>query len=146
VSALSIAAPTSSADACAACEAPLRPTARYCLVCGTRRAGTRPEFLDVLEAGTPVVAPFVASAPRGDGPQAWPFALLGVVLLALLVGLLAGHQLGDRHQPATTPVIRVVGASPSTAAPAASSAATAATTASTATPSTTAAAPATGTP
>jgi hypothetical protein len=135
VSVLSTAAPTSAADACAACEAPLRPTGHYCLVCGTRRAGTRPEFLDVLEAAPPLVAPVVALTPRGHGPQVWPFALLGVVLLALLVGLVAGHELGDRRQSTATPVIRVEGASPSTAAPAA-----------TAPPPATAAAPAVGAP
>lgn len=129
-------------DTCAVCRSPLSPAARYCLQCGARRAGARLEFLDVLDeqpgrAPAATAAAPVASAPprppaRLDALRTWPFGLTAVVLLALLVGLIAGRWLSDRDTTnnAATQVIRVEG----TGAPAVAggNAATTATTATTA--------------
>lgn len=115
-------------DACATCHAPLNPDARYCLRCGARRAGARLEFLDVLDeqpGPVPAAAPVAAPTPRVDAPRTWPFGLTAVVLLALLVGLVAGHYLSDRDDggAAATQVIRVEGAGAATStAPAATQA------------------------
>jgi hypothetical protein len=110
-------------EACAACGAPLGASARYCLSCGTRRAGSPSTFLDALgdppEARPVAVSP--VSLPQPDEPRLWSLALTAVVLLALLVGLLAGHWLGERDQRGTaTQVTRTEGsaAAPPTAAPA----------------------------
>jgi hypothetical protein len=85
-------------EACAVCGALLGASARYCLSCGTRRAGSPSAFLDALgdpSEARPVAVPPVASSPS-DEPRLWSLALTAVVLLALLVGLLAGHWLGER--------------------------------------------------
>jgi hypothetical protein len=119
-------------DACAVCRSPLSPDARYCLQCGARRAGARLEFLDVLdEQPGRATAPALAATARADVPartarldvlRTWPFGLTAVVLLALLIGLVAGRWLSDRDATtAATQVIRVegAGATPAAAAPAA---------------------------
>ena len=125
-------------DACAVCHSPLRPEARYCLQCGARREGARLEFLDVLDersgppaAGAPARRPAPAATlptppSRLDAVRTWPFGLTAVVLLALLIGLLAGHWIDDRDDDAAaTQVIRVegAGAAAGAAAPAATTAA-----------------------
>jgi hypothetical protein len=130
-------------DTCAVCRSPLNPAARYCLQCGERRAGARLEFLDVLDdqpgraraggaattAGSarPAVAAAAAPPSRLDTLRSWPFGLTAVVLLALLIGLLAGHWLSDRtDDTAATQVIRVegTGAAAGTALPSGASTAT----------------------
>lgn len=130
-------------DACAVCRSPLNPAARYCLQCGARRAGARLEFLDVLDeqpgrahaAASVLLAPAATTPPRPpsrlDALRTWPFGLTAVVLLALLVGLLAGRWLSDRDDPgsAATQVIRVEGTGVPAAAGAAAPTATTATTA-----------------
>jgi hypothetical protein len=129
-------------DTCAVCRSPLNPAARYCLQCGARRAGARLEFLDVLDE-QPGRAHAVASAPlapaatapprppsRLDALRTWPFGLTAVVLLALLVGLLAGRSLSDRDDAggAATQIIRIEGtgapASAGTSTPTATTATT----------------------
>ncbi|HEY6758460.1 MAG TPA: hypothetical protein VI318_03185 [Baekduia sp.] len=122
-------------DACASCGTPLGASARYCLTCGTRRAGARPAFLEVRDEPPTAVPP--VTLPQPDAPHPWPFAVTAAVLLALLVGLLTGHLLSDRDDHGTaTQVIRVEGQGASAALPAATAAP------STAAPATTAAAPA----
>jgi hypothetical protein len=137
-------------DACAVCHSPLSPEARYCLQCGARRAGARLEFLDVLDersgpaadgARRPIPAAALPASPaRLDALRSWPFGLTAVVLLALLIGLLAGHWINDRTDDAAgTQVIRVEGAAGGgAAAPAASSAAPATAAPSSAAPAATA--------
>lgn len=101
---------------CATCAAPLAPTGRYCLRCGTRRAGARLDVLDALSdpapAPAPVPPPSLPTPPAPfDALRSWPFGLIAVVLLALLIGLLAGHWISDRRASADrtgTQVIRVV--------------------------------------
>jgi hypothetical protein len=121
-------------DACAVCHSPLGPDARYCLTCGARRAGARLEFLDVLDerpGHPPAAAPVAAPTPppsRLDVLRTWPFGLTAVVLLALLIGLVAGRWLSDRDDDgnaAATQVIRVEGAGAGAAVAPAASASTA---------------------
>lgn len=145
-------------EACAGCGAPLSADQRYCLSCGIPRAGTRLTFLDVLHsevAATGVVErdsqpaallrmPALSSVStrsgwwEGEGGASTRlrentglFALLGVLLLALLIGLLLGHWVnGGAKNVAVIPpkqVIEVKGlnlpaASAATAVPTASSA------------------------
>jgi hypothetical protein len=118
--------PDGGPETCATCRMPVGPTQRYCLHCGARRAGIRLEFLDVLDddrrrvaaapatAGGPAAA---ATAPDDAGVRSWPFGLTAVVLLALLVGLLAGRWVADarRGETTATQVIRVEGAGGSAA-------------------------------
>lgn len=109
-------------SACAGCGAPLDASARYCLNCGTRRAGAPPAFLDVVDQAPAVVPPPV-TLPQPPAPRTWPLALAVVVLLALLVGLLAGHWLGERDRGGdgrgtATQVIGVAGQGASVAVPA----------------------------
>jgi hypothetical protein len=148
-------------EPCAGCGAPLGADQRYCLSCGIPRSGTRLPFLDVLhseaaaagvvEAGSQpasllrmaALAPAEGPTPSGGwggqsgGPAArlreyTPlFALLGVLLLALLIGLLLGHWAsGGAKTVAATPakqVVEVKGLPAATAAPAVTAPATAAT-------------------
>jgi hypothetical protein len=121
---------------CPNCSAALAPDQRYCLACGKPVSPVRLEFLDVLEsenqpygaAGSPVVAlapGYAQVAEPATGAQAWLrrysglFALVGVLLLAIIVGLLVGHWVTQNKTPATS-VVKVEGL-PS-AAPAAASA------------------------
>lgn len=146
-------------ETCAGCGAPLGADQRYCLSCGIPRAGTRLPFLDVLHseaAATGVVEPgsqpaallrMPALSAASTHPGWWEgeggmsaklrentglFALLGVLLLALLIGLLLGHWVngGSKNVAVVPPkqVIEVKGlnlpaASAATAAPTASGAA-----------------------
>jgi hypothetical protein len=150
-------------EPCAGCGAPLGADQRYCLSCGIPRSGTRLPFLDVLhseaaaagvvEAGSqPASLLRMAALAPAEGPAAsggWGgqgggpasrlreytplFALLGVLLLALLIGLLLGHWAsGGAKTVATTPAKQVVEikglpaatAAPTVTAPAATSPAT----------------------
>src|SRR5271154_6940543 len=94
--------PSDSAT-CTNCSAPLVADQRYCLSCGQPCSPVRLAFLDVLQnerqqpqAATPYAASPVAYAqsPQQDGPQDWLrryaplFAVLSVLLLAMVIGLL----------------------------------------------------------
>jgi hypothetical protein len=125
-------------EPCAGCGAPLGADQRYCLSCGIPRAGTRLPFLDVLHAEA-ASAGIVeqSSAPAsllrmpaltssggawgGSGgaaaggfgvrvrENAGLFALLGVLLLALLIGLLLGHWVSGASRPvAAAPAKQIV--------------------------------------
>jgi hypothetical protein len=142
-------------EPCAGCGAPLGADQRYCLSCGIPRAGTRLPFLDVLhseatasgviERGSPPAAllrmPSLSSLSTHPGwwegedgmsaklrENTGLFALLGVLLLALLIGLLLGHWVnGGSKNVAVVPskqVIEVKGLNlpAATAVPSASSA------------------------
>jgi hypothetical protein len=92
-------------ELCGTCGSPLAADQRYCLTCGTRRADARLPFLDILRhEGTGHVVPF-AAAPAFGGPAApvvpvgltdrarantGLIASVGVLLLAMLIGVLVG--------------------------------------------------------
>jgi hypothetical protein len=128
---------TLAREPCAGCGAPLGADQRYCLSCGIPRAGTRLPFLDVLHAeasvaganGTaaqstallrmPALNPAVSERSGGwDGVDSVAvklrentglFALLGVLLLALLIGLLLGHWVsGGSRNIAAVPAKQVI--------------------------------------
>jgi hypothetical protein len=140
---------------CPNCSAALAPDQRYCLACGKPVSPVRLAFLDVLEAesqpypaGQSAVGVFAPGYPPAaepsTGAQAWLrrysglFALLGVLLLAIIVGLLVGHWITQNKTPAAQ-VVKVEGlsglapsaagasATPTTTAPAASTPASGAT-------------------
>ena len=114
----------SGSSTCANCGAPLVADQRYCLSCGQPASPVRLAFLDVLEtertpqlgAGSPVPVPGAYSpyAEPAVGP-AWVrryaplFAVLAVLLLALVVGLLVGHWVTQSKAPAGAEVVRVEG-------------------------------------
>jgi hypothetical protein len=93
---------------CAGCGAPLASDQRYCLACGRPASPVRLAFLDVLQAEPGTAATAILGAPSAAGYQPPPdppgmlgslrrysglFGLLGVLLAALLIGLLVGHWL-----------------------------------------------------
>jgi hypothetical protein len=93
---------------CAGCGAQLAPDQRYCLACGRPASPVRLAFLDVLQAEPGTAATTILGAPAAAGYQPPPdppgmlgslrrysglFGLLGVLLAALLIGLLVGHWL-----------------------------------------------------
>jgi hypothetical protein len=114
----------SESSTCANCSAPLVADQRYCLSCGQPCSPVRLAFLDVLEterqpqlgAGTVGNAP-VAFTPYLE-PAAGPawlrryaplFAVLSVLLLALIVGLLVGHWVTQSKVSSAPQVIKVEG-------------------------------------
>jgi hypothetical protein len=103
----------STTATCAGCGAPLAPDQRYCLSCGRPSSPVRLAFLDVLQgeyqtngvgstssfAGGVGGAALYAPPPEPQGTldslrrYSGLFGLLGVLLAALLIGLLVGHWL-----------------------------------------------------
>ena len=145
---MSLAPVPSEGATCANCSAPLVADQRYCLACGHPCSPVRLAFLDVLQAENhPQVAsgpfapgPFasapVAYAPLQDpsGAEGWLrrfsplFAVLSVLLMAMIVGLLVGHWVTQSKAPGPQ-VLKVEGltaaapiASAATATPAATAA------------------------
>jgi hypothetical protein len=111
--------PIGAADACAACGAPLAADQRYCLECGERRAATS----SVLLAGPPTraeapPAPPASAPPRvpgGAGTEQRSSTLMviagvGVLLLAMGVGVLIGRSGSSKQVAALPQVISVSGA------------------------------------
>lgn len=108
---------------CATCGSPLAPDQSFCLSCGTRRRDARIAFRDVLatEAAPVVASPagggggwppsngaLAAGAPQGpQGPGRvtyMPFlATLGLLLLALSVGIWIGRK--PEKTAAAAPVV-----------------------------------------
>jgi hypothetical protein len=137
VSTESIASPPQSAAAaasCASCGAALAEDQRYCLQCGERIAPPS----SVLMGGVPSSpqAPLVPppgypppgkSGAPGDGERRGNavtiIAGVGVLLLAMGVGVLIGRSSGSKSHAPVTPVINVATAPASTTAPAATEAA-----------------------
>jgi hypothetical protein len=116
----------SESSTCANCSAPLVADQRYCLSCGQPCSPVRLAFLDVLEterhpqlgAGavstTPVAyAPYLepAAGPAWLRRYAPLFAVLSVLLLAMIAGLLVGHWVTQSKAPASPQVIKVEGLS-----------------------------------
>lgn len=128
-------------EACVSCAAPLAADQRYCVQCGTRRAGRRmpspdPHLAPALALGHPVAS--VAAPPRFS-PGATLVAAIGSLLLAMGIGVFVGSAL---HSSPTTPqTVSIISsgsgaaAAPSAAAPTTS--ATPGTTTPTTTPGTT---------
>lgn len=153
-------------EPCTSCGAPLAADQRYCLTCGHRRAAARLPFLDILREEPPtqlvplhqpigVGGPVGGVLPPPDGfvgrarANTGLIAGVGVLLLAMLIGVLIGSGFGrdDSNNAAFAnqkPVVVSVGggaAAPAAAAPAATTPTDtgAATTATTPTTDTTAA-------
>jgi hypothetical protein len=114
----------SESSTCANCSAPLVADQRYCLSCGQPCSPVRLAFLDVLEterqpqlgagsmgnvpvAYTPYLEP--AAGPAWLRRYAPLFAVLSVLLLALIVGLLVGHWVTQNKVSSAPQVIKVEG-------------------------------------
>ncbi len=122
---------------CAGCGAPLAADQRYCLACGRPCSPVRLAFLDVLQTAPQTATMPILGAPQvtGHAPPADPpglvgtlrrwsgvFGLLGVLLAALLIGLVVGHWLTGGSSNPGKQVFEVKGLSAlAAAAPAASS-------------------------
>jgi hypothetical protein len=143
----------SESPTCANCSAPLVADQRYCLACGQPVSPVRLAFLDVLQSERQQQsAPgALTTTPVGYGPLLEPsgspawlrrytplFAVMSVLLLALIVGLLVGHWVTQSKSSAPAQqVIKVEGLG---AAPAAAATSTAPTSTTASTPSSPAAA------
>ncbi|HEY3758991.1 MAG TPA: zinc ribbon domain-containing protein [Solirubrobacteraceae bacterium] len=122
----------SAAATCTNCGAQLAPDQRYCLACGQPASPVRLAFLDVLQGeyqpaargvgvpgGPPPAAAYYAQPPEPDGllgslrRYSGLLALTGVLLAALLIGLLVGHWVtgGSGTDTAAKQVIEVKGLS-----------------------------------
>jgi hypothetical protein len=120
----SLAPVPSESQTCANCSAPLVADQRYCLSCGQPASPVRLAFLDVLETerqpqfapGSPGTMP-VAYTPyfESAGGPPWLrryaplFAVLSVLLLAMVVGLLVGHWVTQSKAPVGPQIIKVEG-------------------------------------
>jgi hypothetical protein len=110
-------AATQSGDVCGSCRVPLAGDQRYCLECGGRRGDPRLPFMDAVvlmdAVKQPPQAPPPAKKKRGGGgisPNAALIAGVGVLLLALGIGVLigrSGHQ--EVAQTAAAPQVIEVG-------------------------------------
>ena len=124
--------PVGAPEPCSGCGAPLADDQRYCLECGERRAPVSSAVL----AGPPPTAmppPQPPSAPApgarderdgaGRGNAVTVIAGVGVLLLAMGVGVLIGRSAGSRQTGAATPQVISVSTAPasSTGAPASES-------------------------
>jgi predicted membrane-bound mannosyltransferase len=120
----------SESPTCANCSAPLVADQRYCLACGQPVSPVRLAFLDVLQSERQQQT--LTTTPVGYGPLLEPsgspawlrrytplFAVMSVLLLALIVGLLVGHWVTQSKSSAPAQqVIKVegLGAAPAAAA------------------------------
>lgn len=110
-------------DRCPSCGAALAADQRYCLECGHRRGDPRLPFMDAVvlmdAVKRPAQAPSAPSAPsrrRGISPNAALIAGVGVLLLALGIGVLIGRS--GSHQVANVaarPQVITVGGTGSSA-------------------------------
>ncbi len=96
-------------ERCPGCEAPLAADQRYCLTCGVRARTARLAFLEVLRADAPPtlthpsVTAATAPSPAADTTllarartNAGLIAGVGVLLLAMLIGVLVGSGFATR--------------------------------------------------
>ncbi len=135
-----------TSETCPNCSATLVADQRYCLSCGQPVSPVRLAFLDVLQSeyqpqarqglGLPADGLTAASAQSGYAPAPEPpglpgwlrrysgvLGLLGVLLLAMIIGLLVGHWAGQGKAPPARQVVKIEGLSgiPTAAAAPASS-------------------------
>ena len=111
-------------EPCASCGAPLAADQRYCLNCGARRADARLPFRDILAAApatltAPPTAPAAthpASEPGGRSGTIAALVGLGVVLLALGMGVLIGNAGKGGADATSTPQVINLGGSATTPA------------------------------
>jgi hypothetical protein len=107
--------PTNGTEPCAHCGAPLARDQRYCLECGTPRTYLSGMLLQRLQAPPAQQA----SAPPAQPPTSstWPrnnvltlIAGIGVLLLAMGVGVLIGRSGGSSSAATPAPQVTVLGA------------------------------------
>jgi hypothetical protein len=117
--------PTGTSAQCPSCGAPLAGDQRYCLECGERRMPMS-SFLLGAQSGSERSTPTAPAPPMPADPGAQRsnstltvIAGVGVLLLAMGVGVLIGRSGGSSQSVPPTQVISVAGAA--SAAPAASS-------------------------
>jgi hypothetical protein len=116
--------PVGAPEPCRGCGAPLAEDQRYCLECGERRTPMSSVLLGGPPASTPSqpppTDPPAAGAREGArGSGATVIAGVGVLLLAVGVGVLIGRSGGGHSAgPAAPQVITVSSATSGTAAPA----------------------------
>jgi hypothetical protein len=121
--------PVGAPEPCRGCGAPLAEDQRYCLECGERRTPMSSVLLGGSPASTPSQPPPAGPPARGasDGERgngATVIAGVGVLLLAIGVGVLIGRSGGGHSAgPAAPQVITVSSAASGATAPASEAAA-----------------------
>jgi hypothetical protein len=135
--------PEQTGATCPHCSAPIVSDQRYCLTCGQPCAPVRLAFLDVLQSEQRAPAGSGWASQELGGPipdgygspgdesalQRWlrrysgVFGVLGVLLLAIVIGLLVGHWVTQGNTPSKQ-VVEVKGLPTVAAAAAAAPAAT----------------------
>jgi hypothetical protein len=125
--------PTAGEEACAHCGAPLARDQRYCLECGTPRTYLSGMLLERLRAPAGQAQPGTAgqaAPPNGVAPygtaapsSTWPrnnvltlIAGIGVLLLAMGVGVLIGRSGGTSSAATPAPQVITVGGAASSGA------------------------------
>ena len=108
-------------EACSHCGAPLARDQRYCLECGTPRTYLSGMLLERLRSPGVQAWPGQSQPPNGAAPYttpaaAWPrnnvltlIAGIGVLLLAMGVGVLIGRSGGSGAASTPAPQVTVVG-------------------------------------
>jgi hypothetical protein len=106
-----------SGDACPSCGANVAPDQRYCVECGERRGEPRLPFMDgrtAVEPATEVVTPAYPMASYASVPpqkkSKWSsgmglLATIGLLLLAMGVGVMIGNNGDDGKALAQQPVV-----------------------------------------
>jgi hypothetical protein len=117
---------TAAHETCRRCAAPLAEDQRYCLQCGERRTpissvllGGPPTAAAPGPAGPPQVPPSLAVSPGRDGERSSAVTVIagvGVLLLAMGVGVLIGRSGASGSSRAPAPQVITVSTAPSTGA------------------------------
>jgi hypothetical protein len=102
-------------DACPSCGALVAPDQRYCIECGERRGQPRLPFMDGRTAADPPAEVVTPAYPMAFAPPAPPkskwnsgialLATIGLLLLAMGVGVLIGNNGDNGKAVAQAPVI-----------------------------------------
>jgi hypothetical protein len=131
--------PTAATSAsCASCGSPLAEDQRYCLHCGERTAPPSSVLLGGPPSQAAAVGPSASLVPPGFAPPEMPgaqgagerrgnamtiIAGVGVLLLAMGVGVLIGRSSASKPSAPVSPVINVATAPASSGSPSSSEAA-----------------------